>query len=128
MNTGDDSGVQLSCFLRGRDNTLFKISHLHFVDDSLIFYKDSEEKMFYLSWIILCFEAYSDLKVDLNKNVIFSDCGIEECQPACKRIGHKVGSLPKTYLALPFGAKFNVVSVWEGIEDKLRKRLTCWKC
>ena len=41
--------------------------------------------------------------------------------------GCKVGSLPSTYLGLPLGAPFKSVAMWDGVEERFRKRLTMWK-
>ena len=37
----------------------------------------------------------------------------------------RVGSLPTTYLGLPLGAAHKLMAVWEGVEERLRKRLAC---
>ena len=39
----------------------------------------------------------------------------------------KVGTLPSTYLGLPLGAPFRSVSVWDGLEERFRRRLFLWK-
>ncbi|RVX06125.1 putative ribonuclease H protein [Vitis vinifera] len=41
--------------------------------------------------------------------------------------GCKVGSLPSTYLGMPLGASFKSTSVWDGVEERFRKRLGMWK-
>ncbi|RVW54540.1 hypothetical protein CK203_071484 [Vitis vinifera] len=43
-------------------------------------------------------------------------------EPDCK-----VGSLPSTYLGLPLGAPHKSVVVWDGVEERMRKRLAVWK-
>ena len=42
-------------------------------------------------------------------------------------LGCKVGALPSSYLGLPLGAPHNSIAVWDGIEERFRKRLTLWK-
>ena len=42
-------------------------------------------------------------------------------------LGCKVGTLPSSYLGLPLGAPHNSVTVWDGIEERFRKRLALWK-
>ena len=42
-------------------------------------------------------------------------------------LGCKVGSLPTTYPGLPLGAHCKSVVVWDGVEERFRKRLTYWK-
>ena len=39
----------------------------------------------------------------------------------------KVGTLPSTYLGLPLGAPFRSVLVWDGLEERFRRRLFLWK-
>ena len=50
---------------KGRNGVAMNISHFLFADDTLVFCKDSEEQMVFLSWILLCFEALSGLRVNL---------------------------------------------------------------
>ena len=38
-----------------------------------------------------------------------------------------MGSLPSTYLDLPLGAPFKLVTVWDGVEERFRRRLAMWK-
>ena len=42
-------------------------------------------------------------------------------------LGCKIWSLPAEYLGLPLGAKRKASSVWDGIEERFRKRLANWK-
>ncbi|RVW76004.1 hypothetical protein CK203_052807 [Vitis vinifera] len=74
-----------------------QVSHLLFADDTLVFCKDSQDQMAVLSWLLMWFEAIS------------------------------VGSLPSTYLGLPLGAPHKSVVVWDGVEERMRKRLALWK-
>ena len=41
--------------------------------------------------------------------------------------GCSLGSLPTTYLGMPLGAPFKSVIVWDGVEERFRRRLTMWK-
>ena len=51
-----------------------------------------------------------------------TDVDVLALEPGCK-----VGALPPSYLGLPLGAPHNSVDVWDGIEERFRKRLTLWK-
>ena len=41
--------------------------------------------------------------------------------------GCKVGVLPFSYLGLPLGAPHSSMVVWDGMEERFRKRLALWK-
>lgn len=40
-------------------------------------------------------------------------------------LGCEVAFLPMTYLGLPLGASFKVRNIWEGVIEKVEKRLSC---
>ena len=79
--------------------------------------------MLYLSWILLYFEALSGLRINLDKNAILPVGKVENLNQLASDLGCRVGSLPSSYLGLPFGSKLNSSRVWEGIEEKFRRRL-----
>ena len=103
------------------------ISHLLFADDTLVFCKDSEDEMLYLNWILLYFEALSGLRINLDKSVILPVGEVENLNQLASELGCRVGSLSSSYLGLPLSYKVNSSRVWEGIEEKFRRRLTAWK-
>ena len=113
--------------IRGRNVVTMNISHLLFVDDTLVFCKDFEEQMVSLSWILLCFEALSRLRVNLDKSAILPVAEVQNLNQLACELGCGVGSLPSTCLGLPLGIKQNSASVWEGIGEDFRRRLATWK-
>ena len=42
-------------------------------------------------------------------------------------LGCKVGTLPSVYLGLPLGAHHKVSSMWDGVEERMKRRLALWK-
>ena len=42
-------------------------------------------------------------------------------------LGCNIGSLPTDYLGLPLGSKHKASYLWDGVEERLRKRLALWK-
>ena len=42
-------------------------------------------------------------------------------------LGCRVGSLPSSYLGLPLGAPNKALSVWDGMKERVKRRLTLWK-
>lgn len=60
----------MKCFKGFQIGNNLSISHLLFVDDTLIFCKSNESNLGNLRCIIFLFEAMSDLRVNLSKNVL----------------------------------------------------------
>ncbi|RVW49119.1 putative ribonuclease H protein [Vitis vinifera] len=81
----------------------------------------------YLSWLLMWFEAMSGLKVNLDKSEIIAVGRVENVEEVALEFGCKVSRLPSTYLGLPLGARFKEVATWDGVEERLRKRLSIWK-
>ncbi|RVW19551.1 putative ribonuclease H protein [Vitis vinifera] len=69
----------------------------------------------------------SHLFINLNKSEILSVGRGENVEVLASELGCKVGSLPSTYLGLPLGAPHKSVVVWDGVEERMRKRLALWK-
>ncbi|RVW26986.1 putative ribonuclease H protein [Vitis vinifera] len=91
---------------RGRGQAV-KISHLLFADDTIVFCEAKKESLLYLSWILFWFKAASGLKINLDKSMVIP-------------VGEVEGVLE---LAAEIGAS----SVWDGVEEKVRRRLALWK-
>ena len=97
-------GFLSSYNIRGRNGVALNISHLLFTDDTLVLCKDSEEQMFFLSWILMCFEALSRLRVNLEKSVILPVGDVENLDQLACELGCRVETLLSTYLGLPLGS------------------------
>ena len=52
---------------------------------------------------------------------------MENTELLAAELGCKVRSLPSTYLGLPLGASHKSVKVWDGVEERMRKKLALWK-
>ena len=120
-------GFLSPCSVRGRKGEGVQVSHLLFVDDTLIFCEAKEEQLTYLCWLFMWFEAISGLRVNLEKSELISVGRVENVEELADEFGYKVGRLPSTYLGMPLGAPFKFVATWDGIEERFRKRLTMWK-
>ena len=120
-------GVFLStCQVKGRDGEEVQISHLLFVDDTLLFFQASQDQMTYLCWILMWFEAISGLRIDIDKIELISMGCVEHVEDLATKLGYKVGSLPSSYLGLSLGASLKFVTAWDGVEEMFQKRLAMW--
>ena len=52
---------------------------------------------------------------------------VEEIEEMAVELGCKVGALPSVYLGLPLGAHHKAISMWDGVEERMRRRLALWK-
>ena len=94
-----------------------------FADDTLVFYKDTEDQMTYLSWILAWFETLSSLRINLDKSSLLLVGRVENEENLALELGCKISSLSAKCLGLPLGAKHKAASVWDGVEQRFRKRL-----
>lgn len=108
------SGWQLS----GRGGVGVEITHLLFVDDTLVVCEPSIDQVSYLSWLLMWFEAISGLKVKLDKSEIITVGRVENVEEVALEFGCKVSKLPSSYLGLPLGARFKKVATWDGVEEE----------
>ena len=103
------------------------VSHLLFADDTIIFCEARKEYLTSLSWILAWFEAASGLRINLAKSELIPIGEVEEVEEMAVELGCKVGALPSVYLGLPLGAHHKAISMWDGVEERMRRRLALWK-
>ena len=73
------------------------------------------------------FEACLRLIINLEKSELIPVGRVHVIEDLALELGCKVGDLPSCYLGLPLGAPFKSVAVWDGVEERFRKRLGMWK-
>ncbi|RVW46326.1 LINE-1 reverse transcriptase-like [Vitis vinifera] len=113
--------------LKGRGGLVMEVSHLLFADDTIIFCEAKKEYLTSLSWILAWFEAASGLRINLAKSVLIPIGEVEEIEEMAVELGCKVGALPSVYLGLPLGVHHKAISMWDGVEERMRRRLALWK-
>ena len=115
------SGGYLSGWrVSGRRGEGLQISHLLFVDDTLVFCEESLDQMIYLSWLLMLFEACSGLRINLEKSEMILVGRVLNIEGLALELGCKVGGIPSCYLGMPLGAAFNSLEVWDGVEERFR--------
>ncbi|RVX22106.1 putative sugar phosphate/phosphate translocator [Vitis vinifera] len=115
------------CRIRGGERQSVHISHMLFADDTIVFCEARKEYLTYLSWILFWFEAASGLRINLDKSEIIPVGEVEEMEEMAAELGYKVGSMPSVYLRLPLGPPNKSTAMWDGVEEKMRRRLAHWK-
>ena len=120
-------GFLSGCRVNGRGGDGALVSHLLFADDTLVFCEAFEDQMVYLSWLLMWFEAISGLRINLDKSEILPVGRVENLEALALEAGCKVGRLPFSYLGIPLGANHKSMAVWDGVEERFRKRLALWK-
>ena len=122
-----DGGFILGYKLRRGGRMELNVSHLLFADDTIIFYEARKENLTFLSWTLAWFEAASGLRINLAKSKLILVGEVEEIEEMAVELGCRVGSLPTVYLGLPLGAYHKTPSMWDGVEERMRRRLALWK-
>ena len=89
-----DGGFLLGCNIRDDSKSSLNISHLFFVDDTIVFCEASKKHLTHLSWILLWFESASGLRINLAKSEIIPIGEVEEIEELAVELGCRVGSLP----------------------------------
>jgi len=123
-----DQGNLTRFSMGSRESEALVVNHLLFADDMLIFYGAQEKQIRHLRCIFLCFEAASGLRINLGKSEIVPIGAVEDVKGLAHLLGCRVASLPLTYLSLPLGASYKSVSIWNGVIEKMERRLAGWKC
>ena len=103
------------------------MSHLLFANDAIIFCEAMKENLTFLSWTLAWFEVASGLRINLAKSELIPVGEVEEIEEMAVELGSRVGSLPTVYLKLPLGAYHKTLSMWDGAEETMRRRLALWK-
>ncbi|RVX18307.1 LINE-1 reverse transcriptase-like [Vitis vinifera] len=121
-----EGGYLTGCNIRGGSRSSLNISHLFFADDTIVFCEANKDQVSHLSWILFWFEAASGLRINLAKSEIIPVGEVEEILEMTVEQGCR-GSLPSQYLGLPLGVPNRASSMWDGMEEKVRRRLALWK-
>jgi len=69
----------------------------------------------------------SGLRINLGKSKLVPIGEVEDVESLAHILGCRIGSLPMTYLGMPLGASFKSISIWNGVIEKMERRLASWK-
>ena len=82
------------------------VSHLLFVDDTILFYDASREQILSTRLVLTYFQVFTGLKVNVGKSEIVFIREVRNIQSLANILQCKVGNLPMTYLGMPLGTLF----------------------
>ena len=89
------------------------ISHLHFVDDTILFCPARYKTIVNYRCILDCFGVMSGLRINYDKSaLVLIHCDIGWVEQMKVVLCYMVVSLPITYLGIPSGANPNRVETW----------------
>ena len=104
------------------------VSHLKFVDDTLILGEKSWSNVRGMRVVLLLFKSLSDLKVNFSKSQLVGVNVVGSwLSEAARLLQCRAGSLPFVYLGLTIGGNVRHMSFWEPIIDRIKARLSGWK-
>ncbi|RVW82237.1 hypothetical protein CK203_041704 [Vitis vinifera] len=83
------------------------------------------DQVSHLSWILFGLKRFGS-SYELAKSEIIPVGEVEEILELAAELGCRVGSLPP-YLGLPLGVPNRASSMWDGVEERVRRRLALWK-
>ena len=116
-----------SGFIVGKsDENSLMVSHLLFVDDTLIFCDADSAQISNLRQVFTWFEVVSGLKINLNKSEIVSVGDVPNIKAIRDILGCKLVVLPMKDLSLFLGVTFKDKHIWNSVLEKVERRLAGW--
>ncbi|XP_026433063.1 uncharacterized protein LOC113330469 [Papaver somniferum] len=120
------NAVQLQ-IISGFSINSIQVSHLQFVDDTLVFLDAKEEEAENLVIILQIFGEITGLSVNFSKSDVISIGTEHKIDAIAEIMNCKIEILPLKYLGLPVGATARCSAIWEVVIEKLQKKLSLWK-
>jgi hypothetical protein len=103
------------------------LTHLQYVDDTVIFLEAEEEYVVNLKFILYCFENMSGLKINFHKSkVIVVGASKEEGARIANCLNCKERELPMKYLGIPVTTDKLYIADLMYVGLKVQKRLPAW--
>ena len=110
------------------ENGNLTLSHLQFVDDTILFSNNSWDEIRNIKRILRCFEAILGLKINFHKSVVYNVGGEGNfLNYVVAFFKCKKQNLPLKFLGLPLGASPKLKKMWNTIIEKFQSKLVNWK-
>lgn len=102
--------------------------NLHYADDLLVLTTGGLDDLRIIKLILYIFEGLSGLKTNFAKTCLYSsEIGVLPHVDAAATLNCQVGHLPILYLGVPIAGRRPRRQDWEGLIQKVRRRLSTWK-
>lgn len=75
----------------------------------------------------MVFESISGLQINMMKNNSYPVNYVSNLKESADMLSYNMGSLHTTYVGLPLSAKFILVEIWNGVTERMEKRLATWQ-
>ncbi|XP_012441922.1 uncharacterized protein LOC105766924 [Gossypium raimondii] len=104
-------------------------THLQFADDTILFLRADKEVVRNTKYILRCFEIFSRLSIKFRKSCIVGFGIDEEFMYRMVVVSKcKIKELSFNYLGIPLGVDPRKISTWNGIVERVERKLSGWKC
>ena len=114
----EEAGLIRGFKVEGRRGGGECVTHLLFVDDTILFCDADVEQIFYIRLLLLSFQAVTGLKVNVHKSEMVPIGEVDDVHALAEIVVCNVGKLPMSYLGMPLGASHNSPSIWNPILEK----------
>ena len=103
------------------------LTHLQFVDDTIIIGEKSWQNVRTMRAMLLLFADISGLKVNFNKSMLTGvNIPVSWLSEAALVMNCRRGTIPFVYLGLPIGGDSRKFAFWKPIVDRIVSRLSSW--
>jgi hypothetical protein len=123
ISTTVNGGLLSGFSVESRNLGALNISYILFANNNLIFYKANSDHLCYLGGLFLCFEAVSNLRINMATSKLVLVSNVNNVDGLASIMGCRVSSLTLKYLGLPVGDSFKAISFWDDIIEKIERCL-----
>ncbi|KAK9095318.1 hypothetical protein Scep_026787 [Stephania cephalantha] len=125
LDRAKESGVAKGIEV-GRER--IQISHLQFVDDSLLFATGQDDSLYRMVEVVQTFCVISGLQLNMDK-CLLAGINMDEqiVRQKARSIGCGEGSWPMKYLGMPLGGSPLKKTFWDPVIQKIGHRIESWK-
>uniref|UniRef100_A0A2N9FRJ8 Reverse transcriptase domain-containing protein n=1 Tax=Fagus sylvatica TaxID=28930 RepID=A0A2N9FRJ8_FAGSY len=109
------------------DQPNVSVSHLLYVDDTILFCDAHPEQLLYICMVLTCFEAVTGLKVNMTKSKMVLVGAVAGLNALADLLYCHIGTLPLQYLGMPLGASYKALAIWTPVIEKIERRLAGWQ-